>query len=42
LTLFKEVIASEPFQNLTLWRIHDLLVNERDKPLNAHYGIRAF
>ena len=36
-----EVIASDPFQNPILWRIYDLLLNERDKLLNALYGIRA-
>jgi len=42
LTPFHEVIASDPFQNLTLWRIYDLLLNERNKRLNALYAIRAF
>jgi hypothetical protein len=42
LTPFNEVIASVPFQNPTLWRIYDLLLNERDKQLNAPYEIRAF
>jgi hypothetical protein len=42
LTPFNEVIASDPFQNPTLWRTYDLLLNARDKQLNALYGIEAF
>jgi hypothetical protein len=42
LTLPHEVIASDPFQNPRLWRIYDLLLNERNKQLNALYAIKAF
>jgi hypothetical protein len=42
LTLPHEVIASDPFQTPRLWQIYDLLLNERNKQLNALYAIKAF